>query len=127
MEKMNILMPIAIAMTAGLLISRFVKKIKLPAVTGYLVAGILIGPYCLGALGSMLGIQCLGFVSLEAVEGNKILCDVALGFIAFAIGDEFRLSQLKKIGKQATVIGIVQEDNRVISTIRSTKKRSIST
>ncbi len=101
-------MPIAIAMTAGLLISRFVKKIKLPAVTGYLIAGILVGPYCLGALGAMLGIECLGFVSLEAVEGNKILCDVALGFIAFAIGDEFRLSQLKKIGYQATVIGIVQ-------------------
>lgn len=101
-------MPIAIAMTAGLLLSRFVKKIKLPAVTGYLIAGILVGPYCLGALGSMLGIECLGFVSLEAVEGNKILCDVALGFIAFAIGDEFRLSQLKKIGYQATVIGIFQ-------------------
>ncbi len=105
---MDILMPIGIAMTAGLLLSRFVKKIKLPAVTGYLIAGILIGPYCLGWLGELLDIKWLGFVSNESVKNNKILCDVALGFIAFAIGDEFRISSLKKIGKQATVIGIFQ-------------------
>ncbi len=105
---MEILMPIGIAMTAGLLLSRFVKKIKLPAVTGYLIAGILIGPYCLGWLGELLDINWLGFVSTESVKNNKILCDVALGFIAFAIGDEFRISSLKKIGKQATVIGIFQ-------------------
>ena len=105
---MDTLMPIGIAMTAGLLLSRLVKKIKLPAVTGYLIAGILIGPYCLGHLGQLLDIQWLGYVSEEAVKNNSVLCDVALGFIAFAIGDEFRLSQLKKIGKQATVIGIFQ-------------------
>ncbi len=107
---MQTLLSIGIAMTAGLLLSRLVKKLKLPAVTGYLIAGILIGPYCLG----QLGIDGLGFVSGEQVKANKILCDVALGFIAFAIGDEFRISSLKKIGKQATVIGIFQA---VVATI----------
>lgn len=101
-------MPIGIAMTAGLLLSRLVKKFKLPAVTGYLIAGILVGPYCLGQLATLTGVEWLGFANAEAVESNNILSKVALGFIAFAIGDEFRISQLKKIGKQATVIGIFQ-------------------
>lgn len=104
---METLMPIGIAMTAGLLLSRLVKKLKLPAVTGYLIAGVLVGQYCLGWLGNYVGISWLGFVP-SSVESYKVLCDVALGFIAFAIGDEFRISQLKKIGRQATVIGIVQ-------------------
>ncbi len=110
MEEMAKLMPIAIALTAGLLLSRLVKKFKLPAVTGYLIAGVLIGPYCLGALVNLLGLAeyGLGFATEEAVEANSVLSKVALGFIAFAIGDEFRLSQLKKIGKQATVVGIFQ-------------------
>ncbi len=104
---METLFPIGIAMTAGLLLSRLVKKLKLPAVTGYLVAGILVGPYCLGALGEWLNVAWLGFIP-GSVHNYGVICDVALGFIAFAIGDEFRLSQLKKIGKQATVVGIVQ-------------------
>ncbi len=104
---METLMPIGIAMTAGLLLSRLVKKLKLPAVTGYLIAGVLVGPYCLGALGNALGLNWLGFVPLS-VESYGVLCDVALGFIAFAIGDEFRISSLKKIGKQATIVGILQ-------------------
>lgn len=107
-EALSILMPIGIAMTAGLLLSRLVKKLKLPAVTGYLIAGILIGPYCLGQLGQFLDIPWLGYIDKEAVEGASILSKIALGFIAFAIGDEFRLSSLKKIGKQATIIGIFQ-------------------
>lgn len=107
-EALCILMPIGIAMTAGLLLSRVVKKLKLPAVTGYLIAGILVGPYCLGALGEIVDIPWLGYVSAESVEGASILSKIALGFIAFAIGDEFRLSSLKKIGKQATIIGIFQ-------------------
>ena len=86
------------------MLSRVAKLMKLPAVTAYLVAGILVGPYVLGAL----GVPGLGFTSMADVENYSILCDVALGFIAFSIGNEFRLSQLKKIGKQATVIGILQ-------------------
>ena len=101
---METLLAISVALSAGLFMSRVVKPLKLPAVTGYLVAGILIGPYCLG----LLGVKGLGFTTTEDVAAMGIINDVALGFIAFAIGDEFRLSQLKKTGKQATVIGIFQ-------------------
>lgn len=101
---METLLGISTALIAGLMMSRVVKPLKLPAVTGYLIAGILIGPYCLG----LLGIKGLGFAASAQVSSLSIINDVALGFIAFAIGDEFRLSQLKHTGKQATVIGIVQ-------------------
>jgi len=85
--------------------SRPAKLLKLPAVTAYLVAGIIIGPFCLGRL----GIEGLGFPSIEAVNALKIISDVALGFIAFSIGNEFRLSQLKHTGRQATIIGILRQ------------------
>ena len=101
---METLLCLSVALAAGLLLSRFVKPLKLPAVTGYLIAGILIGPYLLGGL----GIAGLGFNSMEQLETLGIISDVALGFIAFSIGNEFRLSQLRQNGKQATVIGIVQ-------------------
>ena len=101
---MQALLSLSIALFAGLMLSRVAKLLKLPAVTAYLVAGVLIGPYLLGAF----NVPGLGFISMEDVESYSILCDVALGFIAFSIGNEFRLSSLKKIGKQATVIGIAQ-------------------
>lgn len=101
---MYVLLTLSIALLAGLMLSRLAKKVSLPAVTAYLVAGILIGPYFLGAL----GIEGLGFTSMEGIKTFELLSDVALGFIAFLIGNEFRLAQLKKTGKQATVIGIVQ-------------------
>ena len=101
---MEILLTLSVAIFAGLMLSRVAKKLKLPAVTAYLVAGVLIGPFVLGAL----GIEGLGFKSHENVKSFGLLSDIALGFIAFAIGNEFRLAQLKKIGKQATVIGILQ-------------------
>lgn len=100
----QILLSLAIALFAGLMLSRLAKVCQLPAVTAYLVAGILIGPFCLGAF----GVNGLGFTSIENVKSFSILSDIALGFIAFAIGNEFRLAQLKTIGKQATVIGIFQ-------------------
>ncbi len=101
---MQLLLCLSIALFAGLMLSRLAKLVKLPAVTAYLVAGILIGPYLLGALGW----KGIGFVSMEDIKTYSIISDVALGFIAFSIGNEFRLAQLKKIGKQATVIGIWQ-------------------
>ena len=101
---MQNLIALALAIFAGLMLSRVAKLLKLPAVTAYLVAGILIGPYVLG----QLGVEGLGFVSLENVKSFSIISEVALGFIAFSIGNEFRVAQLKKIGKQATVIGIFQ-------------------
>ena len=104
MTTATVFIALSIALISGLLLSRLAKKLNLPAVTAYLVAGIIIGPFCLGKL----GIEGLGFVSEEWVHHFSILCDLALGFIAFAIGNEFRMSQLKKIGKQATIIGILQ-------------------
>ncbi len=101
---MQVLLLISTALLSGLLLSRLAKLAQLPAVTAYLVAGVLIGPFCLGAI----GVPGLGFNSLEEVDAFSLVCDIALGFIAFSIGNEFRLSQLKKIGKQATVIGIMQ-------------------
>ena len=101
---MEILLTLSVAIFAGLMLSRVAKKLKLPAVTAYLVAGVLIGPFFLGAL----GVEGLGFTSHENVKSFSLLSDIALGFIAFAIGNEFRLAQLKKIGKQATVIGVFQ-------------------
>ena len=101
---MEILLSLSVCLLVGLLLSRLAKLLQLPAVTAYLVAGILVGPFVLGRL----GIEGLGFISLDAVEEFSLLSDLALGFIAFAIGNEFRVSQLKEIGKQATVIGILQ-------------------
>ena len=101
---MEILLSLSIALFAGLMLSRLAKLVQLPAVTAYLVAGVIIGPFCIGAI----GVNGLGFVSMEAIENLSLISDVALGFIAFSIGNEFRLSQLKQIGKQATIIGIFQ-------------------
>lgn len=98
-----ILLSLSIALLAGLLLSRLAKKVNLPAVTAYLVAGILIGPFCLGAF----NIPGLGITS-DQLSGFAIIADVALGFIAFSMGNEFRIQQLKKIGKRATIIGIFQ-------------------
>ncbi len=95
---------LAVAVVAGLLLSRPAKLLRLPAVTAYLVAGLLIGPFCLGAL----NIPGIGFSSLEQVEGFSVLTQVALGFIAFSMGNEFRLTQLKAMGTKAIIIGIVQ-------------------
>ena len=95
---------LAVALIGGLLLSRLTKKLNLPAVTAYLVAGLLLGPFCLGAL----GVPGLGFNSLEQVGSLSIVTQAALGFIAFTIGNEFRLSQLKSMGKAAITIGILQ-------------------
>ena len=95
---------LAIALVGGLMLSRVTKLLKLPAVTAYLIAGLLLGPYCLG----LLGLPGMGFQSLEQVEAQSILTQTALGFIAFSMGNEFRLSQLKSMGKKAVIIGIVQ-------------------
>ena len=101
---MSILLSVSIALLAGLLMTRLFKPFKLPDVTAYLIAGVLIGPYCVGAL----GIGGLGFSTKEAVGALGLIAEVALGFIAFSIGSEFRLDDLKKTGKQAFVIGVVQ-------------------
>ena len=95
---------LAVAVIGGLMMSRLTKFVNLPAVTAYLVAGLALGPFCLGAI----GIEGIGFQSLHQVEGLSVLTHTALGFIAFSMGSEFRLNQLKAMGKQAIIIGIVQ-------------------
>ena len=100
----NTLILLAVAAIGGLMMSRLTKLINLPAVTAYLVAGLVLGPFCLGAL----GIPGFGFQSLEQVEGLSIINKTALGFIAFAMGSEFRLHQLKAMGSKAITIGIIQ-------------------
>ncbi len=106
---MQQLLSLSIALFAGLMLSRLAKRLQLPAVTAYLIAGILIGPFVLGSVGiPFFEIESLGFSSLEYVESFSLLSKLALGFIAFSIGNEFRISQLKQIGKQAAVIGVFQ-------------------
>ena len=95
---------LAAALIGGLMMSRVTKLFHLPAVTAYLVAGLLLGPFAIGGL----GLPGLGFNSLHQVEGMRILTQTALGFIAFTIGNEFRLHQLKSMGKAAITIGILQ-------------------
>ncbi|MBP3414618.1 MAG: cation:proton antiporter [Clostridia bacterium] len=102
-QTASIFLSLSIALLSGLLLSRLAKKVKLPAVTAYLISGVLIGPFVLGAL----NIPGIG-ITANQIEGFGLISDLALGFIAFAMGNEFRLAQLKKIGKQATVIGIFQ-------------------
>ena len=104
------LIGLAVAMVGGLMLSRLTRLIHLPAVTAYLVAGLLLGPFCVGAL----QVQGLGFNSLAQVETFKIVSQTALGFIAFSMGNEFRLKQLRAMGKSAIIIGILQA---VITTI----------
>ena len=101
---MEFLLAIGIAMFAGLLLSRVVSRLNLPDVTSYLIAGVLVGPLVLGRL----GVPGLGFTSFHFVESMDLVCDTALGFIAFSIGSEFRVTALRKTGRQATVIAIFQ-------------------
>ena len=101
---MTELLSLSIAMFAGLMMTRVMNRWHLPDVTAYLIAGLLIGPCFVGAL----GVPGLGFSSYEELDGLGLISDVALGFIAFSIGNEFRLSQLRETGKQALVVGILQ-------------------
>lgn len=103
MEKM---LAAALALLIGLLMTRVFKMLRLhlPDVTAFLIAGLIIGPHCLGRL----GIEGVGFTSAAEVENLSVISNTALGFIAFSIGNEFLLSQLKAIGKQAVIVGIFQ-------------------
>lgn len=100
-DTSSLLLMLGMAMFLGLLMTRVLKPLGLPAVTSYLIAGLLLGPCLFGKIG-------LGFRSFEDVSSLGILSDVALGFIAFSIGNEFRLTDLKHTGKQAAVVAVVQ-------------------
>ena len=100
----TILISLSLAMIFGLVMSRAAKLFNLPAVTSYLIGGLLLGPYAIGAF----GIPGIGFNSLEDLNGLAIVTQVALGFIAFLIGNEFRVKDLKVMGRQAIIVGIAQ-------------------
>ena len=89
-------------MAAGLILSRLMKLLNLPNVTGYLIAGVLIGPFV------------LNLVTIEHIKSIKLITNTALGFIAFSIGGEFKLQFLKKLGKQIIVITVVQAVTTVV-------------
>ena len=103
---MSMLLETALALFAGLMMTRVFKYLKLnfPDVTAFLIAGVLVGPFVLGRL----GIHGVGFTTMEDLESVSPISNVALGFIAFDIGNEFRLAHLKETGKTATVIGVIQ-------------------
>lgn len=103
---MSSLLPVGIALFVGLMMTRLFKlmHLKFPDVTAFLLAGLVVGPYCLGKL----GVKGVGFIKPEDIEHIRVISNVALGFIAFDIGNEFRMSQLKTFGKAALVIGVVQ-------------------
>ena len=101
---MEIILSIAVALFAGLMMTRLFKRFNLPDVTSYLVMGVLIGPCVLGRL----HIPGIGFSSNEQLDALSLFSQIALGFIAFSIGSEFKLSQLRHTGKQAFVIGVAQ-------------------
>ena len=107
MATIQTLLSLAVCLFAGLMMTRALKRLHLPDVTAYLIAGVFIGTYCIGRF--VIGGFSFGFNNEIAPVGNfTIISDIALGFIAFDIGNEFRLSDLKHTGKKATVIGIVQ-------------------
>lgn len=101
---MSMLVSIAVALLAGLMMTRLMNRFHLPDVTAYLIAGVILGPCLLGRL----GIPGIGFGSFAEVSLLQPISDVALGFIAFAIGSEFRLSHLKSTGGSVVTIGIIQ-------------------
>lgn len=101
---MNLFLAAAIALIVGLLMTRIAGKLGLPDVTAYLITGVLVGPYVLGRL----GIPGVGFTTAAEVATLGFIPSTALGFIAFTIGSEFILTELKKTGRQILVIGIMQ-------------------
>lgn len=92
----TLLISLSLAVLAGLLMSRLAKLVNLPAVTSYLIAGLIIGPYLLNILNNSI------------LDETEIITSCALGFIAFLIGNEFRISDLKSMGRQAFIVGIGQ-------------------
>lgn len=92
----QVIISVAVMLIAGYVMSRLTKKLKLPNVTGYIIAGILIGPYCINV------------IPTKVVEGMSFLADIALAFIAFSTGEFFKMSTLKKNGGKNIVITIFE-------------------
>lgn len=96
MIALNTFSYLAIAMILGILSSKLMEKVKFPNVTGYIIFGMIAGPYFLNIL------------PLDAVESFSVIPDVALGLIAFSIGSEFKISFLKVVGKSPVIIAFFE-------------------
>ena len=101
--SLNVLTQLGIMILFGMFMGRMMKHIKLPNVTGYLLAGLLLGPYFLPTLGCPFSILSESFTS-----GIGIVSEVALGFIAFSIGNEFRISYFRKVGAAPLIIASME-------------------
>ena len=88
----DIIIPIALMLFSGYALTRVTKRLRLPNVTAYIVAGIIIGPYC------------LNLVDKNIIEGTDFIADIALAFIAFSTGEFFKFSTLKKNGMKVVII-----------------------
>lgn len=99
---LNTLTYLALMIFAGMGMGRLLKQLKLPNVTGYLVAGLLIGPISQSLLGSW------AILPADVVSSLSIVSEVALGFIAFSIGGEFKLSYFKRVGATPIVIAVLE-------------------
>lgn len=88
----DIIIPIALMLFSGYALTRVTKRLHLPNVTAYIVAGIIIGPYC------------LNLVDKNIIEGTDFIADIALAFIAFSTGEFFKFSTLKKNGMKVVII-----------------------
>ena len=96
---------VGLAMVGGLALTRVMKLFNLPNVTGYLIAGLLIGPNLWNLLTpGKFG----GLITAEGLSSLNVITTVALGFIAFSIGGEFKLSTIKKLGVKIIIITLVQ-------------------
>ena len=102
---MNQILCIAIALLVGLLSSRLMKFLHLPNVTGYLIAGIVFGPYVLGQYIAGWSVDPTSPTSISSISW---ISDIALGFIAFTIGCSFKLSSLKAVGRRVIIITIAE-------------------
>lgn len=96
MPALNTLIYIAVVMIAGLLFGRLVKLFRLPNVTGYLIAGLLLGP------------SVTGILPAEVLPNFDIASEMALAFIAFTIGLNFKASYFRKVGATPVVIAIFE-------------------
>ena len=91
-----IIVSIALMLICGFAVTRITKRLRLPNVTAYIVAGILIGPYC------------LNLVPKGVVSGMDFIADIALAFIAFSTGEFFKFDTLKKSGAKVVVITVFE-------------------
>ena len=94
--SLNTFINLALMIFIGMALGRLVKKIKLPNVTGYLLAGLLLGPSGLGILND------------DFLNSVSIISDAALGFIAFSIGNEFKISYFKRVGATPIIIATLE-------------------